>query len=96
VDLAPGLSASRSADLHVPVLSQLTAAQLSLRDALELGSLEVISLDTSLGRGPLGKQALRRAAGPGRPRGTRRSPPPVTRRSAVSTKPLSDPAIYRT
>jgi hypothetical protein len=45
-----------ASDLHVPVLGQLASAQLSLRDALKPGPLEVIRLDTPFGRWPLCQQ----------------------------------------
>jgi hypothetical protein len=47
-----------ASDLHVPVLGQLASAQLSLRDALKPGPLEVIRLDTPFGRWPLCQQTL--------------------------------------
>jgi hypothetical protein len=44
------------ADLDVPVLSQLALpAQLPLNGTLEPGPLEIVRLDASLGRGPLGQ-----------------------------------------
>jgi hypothetical protein len=44
------------ADLDIPILGQLTPAQLPLGDALEPGPLEIISLDAPLGGGPLGQE----------------------------------------
>ena len=46
------------ADLDIPILGQLTPAQLPLGDALEPGPLEIISLDAPLGRGALREQPL--------------------------------------
>jgi hypothetical protein len=42
------------ANLHVPVLGQLAAAQLPLGDALELAPLEVVRLHARLGVGRSG------------------------------------------
>ena len=55
------------ADLDIPILGQLTPAQLPLGDALEPGPLEIISLDAPLGRGALREQPLEH---PPRPRTT--------------------------
>jgi hypothetical protein len=51
------------ANLHIPVLGQLTPAQLSFGDGLEAGPLEVVRSDAILGGGPLREQALEHAPG---------------------------------
>jgi hypothetical protein len=57
------------ADLDIPVLGQLAAAQLPLSDAIEPGSLEVVGLDAAFGGGRLREQALEYAPrDPTRPR----------------------------
>jgi hypothetical protein len=50
------------ADLDVPILAQLLAAQLPLVDALEPGPLEIVGFDAPLGRGPPRQQPLEDAA----------------------------------
>jgi hypothetical protein len=46
------------ADLDIPVLGQLTPAQLPLGDTLEPGFLEVVSLDAPLRGGPFREEPL--------------------------------------
>jgi hypothetical protein len=56
------------ADLHIPILGQLAAAQLLLGDALEPGPLEVAGFDAPLGVGRFGKRRWKTR------RGTRTTP----------------------
>jgi hypothetical protein len=48
-EIAAGLAQVPPADLHVPILGQLPAAQLPLSDALEPRPLEIVRLDAALG-----------------------------------------------
>ena len=48
-----GLAKIVPADLDVPFLGQLAAAQLTLGDAFEPGPVEVVRLNTALRGGPL-------------------------------------------
>jgi hypothetical protein len=47
---------------HIPVLGQLTPAQLPLSDALEAGALEVVGFNAALGGGALRQYPLEHTA----------------------------------
>jgi hypothetical protein len=51
-----------AADLKIPVVGQLPMPQLSLDNPLQPGPMQVVVLNTFLGRRPLGKQALKDTA----------------------------------